>query len=105
MAEEGETAPVPQETPVVKDEAENAPTEEAPASAVAAAQDGAGAENAAQAVQNRLQSQALPIRAYLDQTVVPLLLQGMSALVKERPPNPIEYLANYLLKNNPSGGQ
>jgi protein dpy-30 len=27
---------------------------------------------------------SLPIRAYLDQTVVPLLLQGMSALVKER---------------------
>jgi protein dpy-30 len=108
MAEEGGDAPVPQETPVVKDEAETpapAPAEEAPASAVAAAQDGAGAENAAQAVQNRLQSQALPIRAYLDQTVVPLLLQGMSALVKERPPNPIEYLANYLLKNNPSGGQ
>ena len=31
--------------------------------------------------------QALPIRAYLDQTVVPILLDGMSALVKERPPN------------------
>lgn len=28
--------------------------------------------------------QSLPARAYLDQTVVPILLQGMSALVKER---------------------
>ena len=28
--------------------------------------------------------QSLPIRAYLDQTVVPILLQGMSQLVKER---------------------
>ena len=28
--------------------------------------------------------QTLPIRAYLDQTVVPILLQGMSQLVKER---------------------
>ncbi len=27
---------------------------------------------------------SLPVRAYLDQTVVPLLLRGMSALVKER---------------------
>lgn len=27
---------------------------------------------------------ALPIRAYLDQTVVPILLQGLSTLVKER---------------------
>jgi protein dpy-30 len=43
--------------------------------------------------------QSLPVRAYLDQTVVPILLQGMSVLAKERPPNPIEYLATYLLKN------
>ena len=28
--------------------------------------------------------QSLPTRAYLDQTVVPILLQGMSALAKER---------------------
>ena len=47
---------------------------------------------------DKLNLQALPIRAYLDQTVVPLLLDGMSALVKERPPNPVEWLATYLLK-------
>lgn len=35
-------------------------------------------------VQDKLDQQALPIRAYLDQTVVPLLLQGLSTLVKER---------------------
>ncbi len=44
---------------------------------------------------------SLPIRAYLDQAVVPVLLSGLSALVKERPANPIEFLANYLLANNP----
>lgn len=43
----------------------------------------------------------LPIRAYLDATVVPLLLQGMSALVRERPANPVEWLAHFLLANNP----
>eukprot|EP01012_Entosiphon_sulcatum_P039920 TRINITY_DN5342_c0_g1_i1.p3 TRINITY_DN5342_c0_g1~~TRINITY_DN5342_c0_g1_i1.p3 ORF type:complete len:151 (+),score=19.12 TRINITY_DN5342_c0_g1_i1:98-550(+) len=43
----------------------------------------------------------LPIRAYLDQTVVPLLLQGLAALVRERPENPVDYLAAYLIKNNP----
>ncbi|CAN9509994.1 unnamed protein product [Ophioblennius macclurei] len=43
--------------------------------------------------------QALPTRAYLDQTVVPILLQGLSVLAKERPPNPIEFLAAFLLKN------
>lgn len=52
-------------------------------------------------VQDKVEVQALPIRAYLDQTVVPILLQGMSALVRERPPNPIEWLAAYLIKNNP----
>ncbi len=59
------------------------------------------AEEALQNAQDKLNLQALPIRAYLDQTVVPLLLDGMSALVKERPPNPVEWLATYLLKHNP----
>eukprot|EP00937_MAST-01D_sp_MAST-1D-sp2_P006261 g6261.t1 len=39
---------------------------------------------AAAAVQEKMNVQSLPIRAYLDQTVVPILLQGMSQLVKER---------------------
>ena len=43
----------------------------------------------------------LPIRAYLDQTVVPLLLQALSEVAKERPENPIEFVGNFLLKNNP----
>ena len=38
----------------------------------------------AEDVQTKMNLQALPIRAYLDQTVVPILLDGMSALVKER---------------------
>jgi len=63
----------------------------------------AEADAAAAAVQDRMNLQSLPIRAYLDQTVVPILLDGMSALVKERPPNPVEWLAAYLIKNNPQG--
>lgn len=59
------------------------------------------AEKDLEAAQDKLNLQALPIRAYLDQTVVPILLDGMSALVKERPPNPVEWLATYLLKHNP----
>uniref|UniRef100_A0A1Q3FGM6 Protein dpy-30 homolog n=1 Tax=Culex tarsalis TaxID=7177 RepID=A0A1Q3FGM6_CULTA len=43
--------------------------------------------------------QSLPTRQYLDQTVNPILLQGLKALAKERPQDPIQYLANYLLKN------
>jgi protein dpy-30 len=43
--------------------------------------------------------QSLPTRQYLDRTVVPLLLEGITALSKERPPKPIEWLASYLLKS------
>ncbi|XP_028311336.1 protein dpy-30 homolog isoform X1 [Gouania willdenowi] len=50
-------------------------------------------------LKQKVDLQALPTRAYLDQTVVPVLLQGLSVLAKERPPNPIEYLAAFLLKN------
>jgi protein dpy-30 len=49
-----------------------------------AAEDSKAAANAAKAVQEKMNVQSLPIRAYLDQTVVPILLQGMSQLVKER---------------------
>jgi protein dpy-30 len=44
---------------------------------------------------------AVPNRKYLEQTVVPILMQGMQQLVKERPEDPVEYLAAYLLKHNP----
>lgn len=48
---------------------------------------------------SKVDLQSLPTRQYLDQTVVPILLQGLSLLAKERPPDPISYLAAYLLKN------
>ena len=52
-----------------------------------------GAENA--------ESSGVPVRTYLDNTVVPILLQAMSALVKERPEDPVNFVAEYLMKNNP----
>lgn len=60
---------------------------------------GQTAEKAASAVQSQINLQALPIRQYLDQTVVPLLLQALSALVKERcvpPPSPAAISAPFL---------
>jgi protein dpy-30 len=42
--------------------------------------------------------QSIPTRQYLDQTVVPILLLALGALAKERPVDPIEFLANYLLR-------
>lgn len=48
---------------------------------------------------SRVDLQAMPTRAYLDNTVVPILLQGMKVLAQERPPDPIAYLAAFLLRN------
>ena len=48
---------------------------------------------------SRVEVQSLPARQYLDQTVVPILLQALSSLAKERPPDPINYLATYLMRN------
>ena len=42
---------------------------------------------------------SLPIRAYLDQTMDPLFLQGTAEVAKERPENPIKYLAEFLMKH------
>jgi len=50
----------------------------------------------------RVDLQAIPTRQYLDQTVVPIVLQGLSAVAKERPADPLEFLANFLLKNRPA---
>ena len=63
----------------------------------------AAAEKAAVNVATKIDVHAMPIRQYLETSVVPILLQGMQALVKERPNNPVEFLAAYLLKNNPQG--
>ena len=43
----------------------------------------------------------MPLRAYLDKTVVPILLQALSECAKERPQYPVEYVAQYLLEHNP----
>mmetsp|Transcript_36781 Transcript_36781/g.70910 ORF Transcript_36781/g.70910 Transcript_36781/m.70910 type:complete len:86 (-) Transcript_36781:226-483(-) len=45
---------------------------------------------------------ALPVRQYLDQTVTPVLLKAMSELVNVRPDDPVEWLAAWLVKNNPN---
>ena len=36
---------------------------------------------------------------YLDSTVMPIVLEGLSWIMKERPSDPVEHLALYLLKN------
>jgi protein dpy-30 len=59
------------------------------------------AEGAALHPSARVPVQALPPRHYLDATVVPLLLLGLEAVAQDRPKDPVEYLAAFLLSNNP----
>lgn len=49
--------------------------------------------------QSMVEIQSLPTREYLDQTVIPILLSALTALCAERPPDPIEYVAAYILKH------
>jgi protein dpy-30 len=104
------TGAAPAEAPAAADPApaaepapekvEAPPPAEAPAAAPAPViEEVKNDKEAAVKTQKAVELQSLPTRAYLDQTVVPILLGGLSTLAKERPPNPIEYLAAYLLKN------
>lgn len=47
---------------------------------------------------------SIPTKQYIDQTVAPVLLEGLKALAKERPPDPIGYLADYLVKHKTNNG-
>eukprot|EP00796_Vickermania_ingenoplastis_P012561 gene12561-8609_t len=44
---------------------------------------------------------ALPDQEYLEATVLPLLLRGLEELSKVRPPDPLTFIAAYLVGNNP----
>ena len=58
------------------------------------------AENKSENNNNKENINNLPIRAYLDKTVVPLVLQGMAEVAKERPENPVKYLADFLMNHS-----
>ncbi|EFJ08054.1 hypothetical protein SELMODRAFT_429190 [Selaginella moellendorffii] len=50
----------------------------------------------------RVEVTALPTRSYLENSVVPVLTQGLEALtLQSRPQRPLEYLAKFMLKNVP----
>jgi protein dpy-30 len=50
---------------------------------------------------NRDKLLSLPTRSYLDETVVPVMMQALAAVARDRPEDPIDYVAHFLLKNNP----
>lgn len=43
----------------------------------------------------------LNTRSYLDETVVPVMMQALAAVSRERPEDPIDYVAHFLMKHNP----
>lgn len=48
-------------------------------------------------------SRSILKQEYLETTVLPLVLEGLSWIMKERPSDPVEHLAMFLLKNNKNG--
>uniref|UniRef100_A0A4W3JD38 Adenylate kinase 7a n=1 Tax=Callorhinchus milii TaxID=7868 RepID=A0A4W3JD38_CALMI len=48
-----------------------------------------------------LEAHSIPLRNYLMQNVMPTLTQGLIECCKIRPEDPVDFLAEYLLKNNP----
>ena len=90
MAPRGPTEPA-----AAEEAAPTPPGAEDPAAAAAAVQ-------AAEKAPAKAAGSVLGVKQYLESTVVSLLCQGLAALVKERPDDPVEYLAAYLLKNNPN---
>lgn len=49
-----------------------------------------------------LQVQSLPLREYLMKHVIPTVSAGLIEIAKMRPDDPIDYLAEYLFKQNPN---
>lgn len=43
---------------------------------------------------------AMSAKQYMDELIVPTLLKGLGECNKQRPTNPIEFLAHYLLDEN-----
>lgn len=56
-------------------------------------------------VRDRVALEAMTTRAYLDETVVPVIMQGLAALVQERPENPVQFLGEFLLLHSQDGSQ
>mmetsp|Transcript_28614 Transcript_28614/g.46036 ORF Transcript_28614/g.46036 Transcript_28614/m.46036 type:complete len:102 (+) Transcript_28614:75-380(+) len=67
--------------------------------------EGLAAEKLATEVRPPLGMHDMPLRQYLDTYVVPTLLPGLNTVAEDRPENPVEFLAYYLLKNNPMGAK
>jgi adenylate kinase len=52
--------------------------------------------------QEVLDAQSIPLREYLMRHVMPTLAEALIEVCKVRPDDPVDYLAEFLFKNNPA---
>ncbi len=52
--------------------------------------------------QAKINVNALPTKAYLDATITPTVMRALHEVCECRPDNPLEFIAYYILKHNPS---
>ncbi|RNF18551.1 protein dpy-30 [Trypanosoma conorhini] len=50
---------------------------------------------------NSLEQRKLPLREYLQHNIVPLLSKGLVEVCKTRPEDPVDFLAEWLMRHNP----
>ena len=99
-----ESAPAEESAPVedAPAPAEEAPAAEEPAPAEAAPEPEPEPAPAAPApAAPAPKAKGVPVRQYLDETVVPVLRKGLRELVKQRPEDPFEFLGDFIKKNKP----
>jgi len=51
--------------------------------------------------QELLEVRSIPLRNYLMQNVIPTLTEGLIEVCKQKPEDPVDYLAEYLFQKNP----
>lgn len=56
-------------------------------------------------VKKRTDMSTIPTKQYIDQTVAPILLNALKSLARERPADPIQFVADYLVKNKSANGE
>uniref|UniRef100_A0A8C4FGG7 Adenylate kinase 7b n=1 Tax=Dicentrarchus labrax TaxID=13489 RepID=A0A8C4FGG7_DICLA len=60
-----------------------------------------GLEDVRRQEEELLEAQSVPLRSYLIEHVMPTLTQGLMECCTARPQDPVDFLAEYLLKKNP----
>ena len=63
--------------------------------------EGSGTADMTAQEQELLEVRSIPLRNYLMQNVIPTLTEGLIEVCKLKPEDPVDYLAEYLFKNNP----